>query len=223
MLPINTDEPISHRTFITVLLILLNVGFFVIWQQDVGLERSVQIGGLVPVQMTTHASGAFERVWLAMFMHGSWMHLISNMWFLWIFGRNVEDLCGPIRFLCFYLSCGLVAAFAHIAFGPHSDIPMVGASGAIAGVLGGYLSQFPHSRVRMVVFFFGYAGLVHVRAFFFLIFWIGVQVISQFASKVPHDRGGVAYMAHVGGFVAGLLLIRVFLRPAPMPLRRAYS
>lgn len=215
LIPLNTDEPTDRLPFITVLLILVNVLVFAVWQQEIGMERAVRLAALVPARMTAHAPGAFEQLWLSLFMHGSWMHLIGNMWFLWIFGCNIEDLCGATRYLCFYLSCGVISTFAHIYGDPHSTLPLVGASGAISGVLGAYLLQFPHAKVRMLFFFGFFPGIIRFRAYFFLLFWILIQVGSQLVSRVAESRGGVAYLAHVGGFIAGMILIPIFRKPEP--------
>jgi membrane associated rhomboid family serine protease len=141
-----------------------------------------------------------------MFMHGGWLHLGGNMLYLWIFGDNVEDAFGPVKFLIFYLVCGVAATFAQYFVVPRSGIPNVGASGAIAGVLGAYLLLFPHSRVRVLVA----NQIVALPALMVLGFWIVLQVFSGVGSIAPtaqtEDTGGVAYMAHVGGFVAGLAL-----------------
>ena len=150
-IPLNTSEPTERRPVITVLLILANVLMFAVWQQEVGLERSAHMAAIVPAQLTAHAPGAFQRIWLTLFMHGSWMHLLGNMWFLWLFGCNVEDICGPVRYLAFYLSCGLLSTFAFVAGNPHSQVPLVGASGAISGVLGAYLLRFPKAYVRSLL------------------------------------------------------------------------
>jgi rhomboid family protein len=150
-------------------------------------------------------------IWLtlltSMFMHGGWMHIIGNMLYLWIFGDNVEDRLGHVKFVVFYVICGLVASFAQIAVDPGSPIPSLGASGAIAGVLGAYLVWFPHNRVRAL------AGLgfiwttVELPAVVVLGFWIVIQIVSQYTASFGHttQSGGVAYMAHIGGFVTGLL------------------
>jgi membrane associated rhomboid family serine protease len=141
-----------------------------------------------------------------MFMHGGWLHLGGNMLYLWIFGDNVEDVFGPVKFLIFYLVCGIAATFAQFAFTPNSNIPNVGASGAIAGVLGGYLLMFPHARVRVLMG----NQVVAMPALVVLGLWIVLQVFSGVgsiaATAQTEDAGGVAYMAHVGGFVAGFLL-----------------
>src|SRR5687768_3492705 len=147
----------------------------------------------------------------SMFLHGSWMHLIGNMWFLWIFGNNVEDSMGHLRFLLFYVLSGLVAAGAHIFTAPDSAIPMVGASGAISAIMGAYLLLYPRARVHTLFFFVVFIRVIPLPAWVLLCYWIAIQVGSSVLT--PTEGGGVAYMAHVGGFVAGLALILLFRNP----------
>jgi membrane associated rhomboid family serine protease len=146
-----------------------------------------------------------------MFMHGSWLHIIGNLWFLWIFGDNVEDVMGPVRFALFYLLCGLAAAAAQIAAGPGSLVPMVGASGAIGGVMGAYARLYPQARVHMLVLFGFFVTTVSVPALFMLGYWFLLQLIAGLPS-MGDASGGVAFWAHVGGFLAGLVLSYVFVR-----------
>jgi membrane associated rhomboid family serine protease len=147
----------------------------------------------------------------SMFMHGSWLHLITNMWFLWIFGDNVEDAMGPGRFLGFYLLCGLAAAVAQIASDPASTLPMVGASGAIGGVMGAYARLYPNARVENLVPLGFYLTIVAVPAYFMLGYWFLLQLLEGLIT--PPGQGGVAVWAHAGGFVAGLFLVRQMYRP----------
>ena len=152
----------------------------------------------------------------AMFMHGGWMHIIGNMLYLWIFGDNIEDNFGHGKFLIFYLACGLAASFAQIMADPTSPIPSLGASGAIAGVLGAYLVMFPHNRVRSILPLGFLWTTVELPAIIVLGFWIVLQVFSQYTSSLQSKHsGGVAYMAHIGGFAAGVLLSFVFRRRGP--------
>jgi membrane associated rhomboid family serine protease len=178
----------------------------------VGLEKSVALAALTPVELTQHSPSAVRDLFSSMFMHGSWMHLIGNMWFLWIFGNNVEDATGPIRFLIFYLLCGVLAALAHVGADPQSVIPLVGASGAVSGVLGAYLVKHPTAYVRTAIPIGFIIRVADIPAFVFLLIWIGLQIFSQAVSGVPGERGGVAYLAHIAGFVAGVVLIFVFQR-----------
>jgi rhomboid family protein len=152
-------------------------------------------------------------IFTSMFMHGSWMHIIGNMWFLWIFGDNIEESMGPIRFIFFYLICGVAAAGAQILASPSSTAPMVGASGAIAGVLGGYLLMFPHARIKSFLFLFFVFFMVRIPAWVLLGLWF----VSQFLLPM---NSGVAWMAHVGGFLAGLGLVRLFVKSRPVRPRR---
>jgi membrane associated rhomboid family serine protease len=145
-----------------------------------------------------------------MFLHGSWMHLLGNMWFLWIFGDNVEDSMTRPRFAAFYLLCGLAAALAQVATGPASGVPMVGASGAISGVMGAYLVLYPRVRVFTLVPLGFFLTTIALPAWMMLVYWIGIQVVSGLAST--GQAGGVAFWAHVGGFVAGLVLVKAFAR-----------
>ncbi|HJQ25629.1 MAG TPA: rhomboid family intramembrane serine protease [Blastocatellia bacterium] len=148
----------------------------------------------------------------AMFMHGGWMHILGNMLYLWIFGDNVEDNFGHGKFIIFYLICGLAASFAQIAIDPSSPIPSLGASGAIAGVLGAYIVMFPHNRVRTLVPLFIIFTTIELPALVVIGLWIVLQVISQYTTTFSHttQASGVAYMAHIGGFITGLLLSFVF-------------
>jgi membrane associated rhomboid family serine protease len=154
-----------------------------------------------------------------MFMHAGLMHLAGNMLFLWIFGNNIEDELGKIRFITFYLLCGVIAALGHVFMDTGSEIPMVGASGAISGVLGAYLMLFPKAKVKTLVFLGILITIVRIPAAFLLIFWLGIQIYSNMASG--NVGGGVAWMAHIGGFAAGMILILPFkasLKPSrPRP------
>ncbi|MEJ2219161.1 MAG: rhomboid family intramembrane serine protease, partial [Gemmatimonadota bacterium] len=147
-----------------------------------------------------------------MFLHAGWLHIIFNMWFLWIFGDNVEDRMGRARFLAFYLLCGLVAATTQMLVTPGSTIPSVGASGAIAGVMGAYLFLFPKARVIVLLPIFFFPFFFELPAIVYLIFWFGLQLFSgTLALARPEHVGGIAFWAHVGGFTAGVVLYRLFL------------
>jgi len=180
------------------------------------LVGSVTDFGMVPCEITgaCEVSGfRFGAVLTSMFMHGSWEHLISNMVFLWVFGNNIEDSMGHLRFVAFYLICGVSAAAAHIFFSPTSTLPAVGASGAISGIMGAYILLYPGVRVRTwfpPFFFFS------VRAFLLLGYWFVLQLMMGVVSVGPEagEQGGVAVWAHIGGFVAGLVLIKFFEKPA---------
>lgn len=175
--------------------------------------RTVEAGGQsIPIQHYPGPTPIYLTLFSAMFMHASWAHIIGNMLYLWIFGDNIEDRIGHAKFITFYLICGLAASAAHILFGPSSVIPSLGASGAIAGVLGAYLVLFPKKSVRVLMM----RQIVNMPAFMVLGMWIALQVFSQI-SVLGGSGGGVAYMAHIGGFVAGVALIFLMgKRASPM-------
>lgn len=215
MIPIRDDLPTKTFAFITLIIIAVNAWVFAEWQLPLGIERSVRLAAMVPAAFTNAPPpDAFRHMIASMFMHGSWMHLIGNMWFLWIFGNNIEDAMGHFRFVIFYLVCGVLADFAHIAYSPESRVPMIGASGAVSGVLGAYLVLHPKARVTTLIPIWIFIRFFEIPAFVFLLIWIGIQILSQMASAVPSRHpgagGGVAYLAHIGGFFAGLLLIFFF-------------
>ena len=165
---------------------------------------------LVPARFTVDPAANAVTVVTAMFLHGGWLHVLGNMLYLWIFGDNVEDRLGHGRFLFFYVGCGLVAALTQVALSPESTVPTVGASGAIAGVLGAYLISFPRSRVVTFVPLFIFPWIVEIPAVAYLIIWFAMQLLSGVASLGQAEMlGGVAWWAHIGGFVAGLLSVGV--------------
>ena len=222
MIPLRDDQPTRTFACITVVIIAINAWVFAGWQVPVGIERSVLHAAMRPVEFThSPTPESFGHLISSMFMHGSWMHLIGNMWFLWIFGNNIEDAMGHFRFIIFYLVVGVLADFAHIAYDPRSHVPMIGASGAVSGVLGAYLVLHPQARVTTLIPLGIFTRLIDVPAYLFLLFWIGLQILSQMASAVPSRRpgegGGVAYLAHIGGFFAGLILIFFFKKEHRSP------
>jgi len=220
MLPIGDDD--SDRRFaplINYALIAINVLVFVFLQGMGGNEKFTYAFSTVPAEILTGkdiAAGVLEptpvpvyfTLITSMFMHGGWAHLLGNMLFLWVFGDNIENRIGHIRYLVFYLVCGIIASLSHVfVSGSDSLIPSLGASGAISGVLGGYLLLFPSRRVRVIMG----RGITTVPAFVALGIWIVFQVISQLGILGgDQGGGGVAYAAHIGGFIAGLALIKLF-------------
>jgi len=220
MLPIGDDQiEGGPGRFVTYALLAANVlAFFVELSQpsEKALQSFVQAWGVVPREYSTQTDLVpriplpfWSTLFTSMFLHGGWAHLGGNMLYLWIFGDNLEKVMGHLRFLIFYLVCGVAAGFAHIAFNSSSNIPTVGASGAISGILGGYMLMFPRNRVRVLT----RGGVTSVPAFVMLGLWILIQLVSGFGSIANTEQtGGVAFMAHVGGFVAGLLLVRMFAR-----------
>ena len=216
MIPLSDDQRTHSFPLVTIAIILVNALVFVGWQLRVGMEDSLGIGAFIPAMLSAHEPGATTRLITSLFMHGGWLHLIGNMWFLWIFGDNVEDACGPLRFLAFYLLCGVAATLAHAWSAPDSVVPLVGASGAISGVLGAYLLKHPRANVRTLIPLGFFTRIVDLPAWVFLLIWMGMQLVFQAASGARGGRG-VAYLAHIGGFVAGMGLIVFFERSPSRP------
>jgi len=205
MFPIGDDNS-ARRTFpvVTYALIALNVVFFFV--ELSGGDPFIEKWAFVPARFLADPSAGFLTLFTAMFMHAGWLHLGGNMLYLWIFGDNVEDRFGHLKFLIFYLFCGLTATFVQMAVNPASDVPNLGASGAIAGVLAAYILMFPQGMVRVMQG----QRVIQVPALIMIGFWIVLQLFSGFASLGGADTGGVAYMAHIGGFAAGLVLAFLF-------------
>lgn len=202
MFPIGDDNS-SRRTvpLVTYALIVLNVIFFFV--ELSGGDAFIQKWAFVPSRFLANPGGDFLTIFTAMFMHGGWLHLGGNMLYLWIFGDNVEDRFGHVKFIVFYLLCGIVATFAQLAFSTGSNVPNLGASGAIAGVLGAYIVMFPKGRVNVLMG----RGVIPMPALVVIGLWIVLQLFSSIGSIADTAQtGGVAYMAHVGGFVAGFVL-----------------
>jgi membrane associated rhomboid family serine protease len=223
MIPLYDDNPTHRFPAVTLLIIAVNVFVYFFWQTRIGLEESVAQAAFVPAELTRGAGFAsWENLFTSMFMHGGFMHLLGNMWFLWIFGDNVENECGTIRFIIFYLLCGVIATLAHVWSDPRSTMPLVGASGAISGVLGGYLVQHPRAAIRTLIPLGLFTRIVDIPAFAFLFIWIGMQVLSEAMMSDDSEVGGVAYLAHIGGFIAGAVLILFFRRGDTRSARAAY-
>jgi membrane associated rhomboid family serine protease len=206
MLPIGDDDT-SRRTvpLVTYALVALNILFFFVEQN--GGDAFIGKWAFVPSRFVANPSGDFLTLFTSMFMHAGWLHLGGNMLYLWIFGDNVEDRFGHIKFTIFYLLCGLAATFAQLAFSLGSDVPNLGASGAIAGVLGSYILLFPQGRIRVLQG----QQVVQMPALLVIGFWIVLQFLSGIGSIAnTAQTGGVAYMAHIGGFLAGFALTFLF-------------
>ena len=215
MIPLKDDNPSQITPVLTYALIVLCVLVF-LWQLALGPEggqRAVYALGVIPAVLLGNMHlppeievvGPWTTVFTSMFMHGGWMHLIGNMLFLWIFGDNVEDSMGHVRFIIFYLLCGVAAVFAQALPEPSSQVPMIGASGAISGVLGGYLLLFPHARVLVAIPFGFVMHMTRLPALAVLLLWFGLQLLSNL---IQGEAGaGVAFRAHIGGFIAGMALI----------------
>jgi membrane associated rhomboid family serine protease len=223
MLPISDTIPRRNAPIMTWLLIAVNsvVFLFELGMSPYQLERMFYLFGIVPARYAYPTWAAWVGLPLhdywpfltTMFLHSSWLHILGNMWTLWIFGSKVEDRMGPLRFLWFYLLCGIVAGIVHTLANPDSMIPAVGASGAIAGVLGAYFVLFPYARIVVLVPVFIFPFFFELPAVFYLGFWILTQVFSgTLALASPEQVGGVAWWAHVGGFTAGILLQFLFVK-----------
>jgi len=210
MIPLRSTERIYSRSVTTLAIIMLNVVIFLFQAtlNPYALNVFVEQWGLIPDAV----SGHLYTLLTSMFLHGGWLHLIGNMWFFWVFGRGVEDLIGSGRFLGFYLACGLAAAVVQVITSPYSRVPTIGASGAIAGVMGAYLIKFPRARIVTLVPIFVFITTMEFPAWAMLLWWFAIQLFSGFGSLAETDYtgGGVAWFAHVGGFIAGMLLIRLF-------------
>jgi membrane associated rhomboid family serine protease len=225
LIPLRDDNPTEITPFMTFVFILMNIGAWLMLQgagAEEQLMASVLALGSVPCEIT----GACEReglgwstVFTSMFLHGSWGHLLGNMLFLWVFGNNIEDSMGHMRFIAFYLLTGVSAALAHIYLNPASAIPAVGASGAISGVMGAYILLYPRVRVHT---YFPPIFFLRLPAVLILGYWFTIQLAMGVVTFGPEagTTGGVAVWAHVGGFVAGLLLIKVFEKPALTTAKR---
>jgi membrane associated rhomboid family serine protease len=205
MFPIRDHNPSGRTPYVTVALIAVNIlaflGYFLA-KTDLQVQIFFNQWGLVPARVM--AGEGYETFVTSMFLHAGWLHLAGNMLFLWIYGDNLEDVMGHIGFLLFYLACGGVAALAQFLPDTGSSIPMVGASGAIAGVMGGYLLLFPRAKVDVAIIFVIFFRIFAIPAWIVLGVWFAIQIFS--GAMTPSEAGGVAYWAHAGGFVAGLIL-----------------
>ena len=207
MFPIRDTQPSYSRPIVTILIIVLNVVVFLheFTLDEYSRNYFISNYGLIPARF--HASAVIT----SMFLHGGWLHIIGNMWFLWIFGDNIEDVLGHAKYLVFYILCGIAAGMTQTFFNAGSRLPMVGASGAIAGVMGAYLVKFPHSRIVTLVFVFFFITTIDVPAVLMLLYWFFIQIFNGIGTiGYSHlSQGGTAWFAHVGGFIAGILLVNL--------------
>jgi membrane associated rhomboid family serine protease len=213
MFPIRDHNPSGRTPYVTYALIALNVviflGYWTLFTDERALQHFFDDYAMIPARVTQ--TGAWSGLVTSMFLHGGLLHLGGNMLFLWIFGDNLEDRMGHLPYLAFYLACGIAAGLTHVLGGPLSEVPTVGASGAIAGVMGGYLLLFPRARVDILLIFIIFFRIITIPAALMLALWFAIQVFAGLGSDP--DQGGVAYWAHAGGFVAGVVLtLPVFLR-----------
>jgi membrane associated rhomboid family serine protease len=222
MFPLRDTQPSYSKPIVTVLLIVVNLLVFLFELSLDPYTRNAFIFtyGMVPDHFTV------STVFTSMFLHAGWFHVLGNMWFLWIFGDNIEDILGHGKFLLFYLLCGVAAAMAQFFFDPFSRVPMVGASGAIAGVMGAYMVKFPRSRIVTFVFVFVFFTTVDIPAWAMLIYWFVLQLVGGFDSitaSMYSRGGGTAFLAHVGGFVTGIALVYLLGTRRPYYRRRDLS
>jgi rhomboid family protein len=206
MIPLRDVIPSRTTPYITLTIIVINA---IAWLFELGLPRDVlplflQLFGVIPAEFRA------PTLITSMFLHGSWSHVLGNMWYLWIFGDNVEDRLGHGRFLMFYLLCGILAALGQLAIDPSSTVPMIGASGAIAGVMGAYFVLYPRSRVLTLIPLIIIWDIIEMPAVFLLGFWFVLQLFSAGTIAVTASTRGVAFAAHVAGFLAGVLGVFVF-------------
>ena len=207
MLPLRDHNPSERKPFVTWVLIAINIGVFLSYFPSIGEAPRLLMAfyadwALVPARVSQ--GDQTYTIFTSMFLHGGWMHLAGNMLFLWIFGDNLEDQMGHLGYLVFYLAAGVAAAFGQMIANPYSPVPMVGASGAIAGVMGGYLLLFPRAKVDILVIFIVFFRIFAIPAWIMLGLWFGMQFIGGIGATP--GTGGVAYWAHAGGFIAGLVL-----------------
>ena len=221
MFPLRDDRPTYSAPIVTTLLIVACafVFLFELSLDEYSRNYFMMLYGVVPAHLRP------MTLLTSMFLHGGWLHIIGNMLFLWAFGRSLEDAMGHTKFLTFYLVCGIAAGITHVAFNSYSTMPTVGASGAIAGVMGGYLIKFPRARIHTLVFVFFFLTTVDIPAAFILIYWFLTQLFSGYGS-IAHTTvtdSGVAWFAHVGGFITGMILVNLLgTRPRYFPRRDIY-
>ena len=240
MFPLRDENPKLATSLATFLIIGINIAVW-IFVQGLGSEPSLSTsvcefgaspgellgrvppGTVVPLGGNLGCEVESPPIWLSpftsMFMHGGWFHIIGNMWFLWVFGDNVEDSMGPVRFTIFYILCGLAAVASQALVNPASAVPMVGASGAIGGVMGAYALLFPRVPVHMLVFLGFYVDRISIPAFMMLGYWFLLQLVGGIPS-LQGDGGGIAFFAHVGGFLVGLALVPLFRQPERVAAHR---
>jgi membrane associated rhomboid family serine protease len=239
MFPLYDDNPTEIFPIVTLLIMGACIGVWVLVQgagfSDPALGGSVCGLGAIPAEISALMGEAgpvgaggpcalggltWPTLITSMFLHGSWLHLIGNLWFLWIFGNNVEDSMGHGRFLVFYLLAGLVASGSHVASDPSSAIPMVGASGAISAIMGAYLVLFPKARVHTLFIIIILIKVFPLPAWFFLLYWFSFQIANS-ALSAAGGGGGVAFWAHIGGFVAGVVMVKLFQNPVLVRAKRS--
>lgn len=221
MFPLRDDRPTFSPPVVTTLLIVACalVFFFELSLDDYSRDYFINIYGLVPAHFRP------ATLVTSLFIHGGWMHIIGNMLFLWAFGKSLEDAMGHTKFLMFYFVCGIAAGITHVLFNLYTTLPTVGASGAIAGVMGAYLIKFPRARIHTLIILIIFFTTVDIPAFLILIYWFVTQLFSEYGNITQTQvmNGGVAYAAHIGGFVTGMILVQFMgVRTRYFPRRNVY-
>ena len=216
MFPYKDDNPTKSFPSVTIGIIVLNIVVFILQVLSSGDgQRIVFAYGAIPHNIvsleSTQPIHPFLTIFTSMFMHGGLFHIFGNMLYLWIFGNNIEDRIGHFRFIIFYFFCGIIAAFSHTLAAADSNVPMIGASGAVSGVLGAYLLLFPYARVHTVIFLGFFVQTVQIPALIVIGFWAIIQIVNGLITQGLLNQGGVAWFAHVGGFIAGLVTIKLWL------------
>ncbi len=220
MIPLRDNFPSIRTPYVNYALIAVNtVCFLLAWATGPYFERLLMVLGFVPdtfMRLLGHLPQSLKYLFIPMFtsffLHTGWLHLLGNMWFLFIFGDNVEDTLGPFRYLLFYLLCGLGANLIYLAIAPHSPVPLVGASGAIAGVMGAYFNLFPGARILTLIPIFFLPTFWELPAYIFLGYWLFLQfLLGAFTGVGAQAGGGVAWWAHIGGFLVGIVLLHLFI------------
>jgi len=215
MFPYKDDNPTTSFPSVTIGIISLNIVVFILQVLSGGDgQRIVFAYGAIPHNIVSFESTQrihpFLTIFSSMFMHGGLFHIFGNMLYLWIFGNNIEDRLGHVRFIIFYLFCGIAAALSHVLTAAGSNVPMIGASGAVSGVLGAYLLLFPYARIHTVIFLGFFVQTVQIPALIVIGFWAIIQVVNGLIAQGALNQGGVAWFAHVGGFIAGLITIKLW-------------
>jgi len=215
MIPYKDDNPINIIPVSTILIISLNMLVFIMQLLSGEDSRSIVYSyGAIPQNITGFQSNqpipASLTIFTSMFMHGGLFHIAWNMLYFWIFGNNIEERLGHIRFIFFYLFCGVLAAFSHILLSPDSNVPMIGASGAVSGVLGAYILLFPMARVHTIIFLGFFVQSVQIPALIVIGFWAIIQLVNGLITQGMSSQGGIAWFAHAGGFLAGLITIKLW-------------
>ncbi len=218
MIPLYDSHPARRFPYWTILIILLNVFVFFLEITSSNPDLITQQFALIPANVNFGDLKTLLPFFTSQFLHGGFLHIISNMWFLWIFGDNVEGELGWFGFPILYLLSGFVGGLAQYVFMPDTTIPMLGASGAIAGVLGAYFAWFPHHKVKTLIIFFGFITLINIPAYYMLLYWIVTQFFSgAFSLKSSMaDASGIAYFAHIGGFIVGYLTAKLVVQKVPV-------